>query len=119
MIINVGTNDGLGSIDIAGTGDRMNNILNALWNAADMSNTCIMVSTVLPTTSAIGTTNRVTTNKNYRDLVSKRAAEGKCIYLADIDFSDGTQWLDFDTDYDPSESVHIHPNVSIDFSFYC
>ncbi|KAK0099309.1 hypothetical protein ONS96_008539 [Cadophora gregata f. sp. sojae] len=109
VIINGGTNDGNGGVDIGNVGNRMNDILNALWNAEDMSSTCIMLSTLLPTTNGNGAGNRGSINQQYRDLVTRRAGEGKCIYLADMD-PGGQVWFNFQTDYMEGESPAVHPN---------
>lgn len=90
----------------------MNNILNALWNADGMSGTCIMLSTLIPTTNANGIANQDTINTQYRNLVQQRAAEGKCIYLAEM-WPENQQWLQFNTDYLANETPHVHPNVRI------
>ncbi|KAK7216223.1 hypothetical protein V2G26_004226 [Clonostachys chloroleuca] len=110
VIINGGTNDGNGDIDISNVGDRMNNILNALWNATDMSDMCIMLSTLIPTTNANGAKNRAAINSQYRSLVTARSNEGKCIYLADMDLANEKVWFDFNTDYSAGESPAVHPN---------
>lgn len=89
----------------------MNDILNALWDADGMSDTCIFLSTLIPSSNTDLETNRVTINSQYSSLVTQRAAEGKCIYLAEMD-PNGEQWLEIDTDYLASESPHVHPNDS-------
>ncbi|KAH8666554.1 family 3 carbohydrate esterase, partial [Xylariales sp. PMI_506] len=109
VIINAGTNDANGAVDPPNAGTRMNNILNTLWNSDGMSDTCIMLSTLIPTTNANGATYQGTINDQYRSLVTQRAAEGKCIYLADM-WPNGEQWFQFDTDYLATESPHVHPN---------
>jgi hypothetical protein len=98
-------------VDVSNAGVRMNNILNALWDADGMADTCIMLSTLIPTTNTAGAANRDTINSQYRDLVTSRAGDGKCIYLADMD-PGGTVWLDFSTDYLSTEDPHVHPNDS-------
>ena len=112
VIINGGTNDANGPVDPSNAGTRMNNVLNALWEADGMSGTCIMLSTLIPTTNANGQTYQDTINNQYRALVQQRAAEGKCIYLAEM-WPQGAQWLQFDTDYLATETPHVHPNVSV------
>ncbi len=92
----------------------MNDILNALWDADGMSSTCIMLSTLIPSNNANGVVNIPLINSQYRALVTKRAAEGKCIYLAEMwPNGDSSQWFQFDTDYLTTESPHVHPNVRI------
>ena len=107
MIINAGTNDANGNVDPNGAGSRLNDILNDLWAAAGMADTCIMVSTLIPTTDSTGSVNRLTINQKYRDVVTQRSGEGRCVYLAEMELD----WWDFNADFDPSEAVHIHPNV--------
>lgn len=100
------------SVDLSGVGSRMNDILNDLWAGEDMGNSCMILSTLIPTTNTAGDANRPGINDQYRALVTQRASEGKCIYLADMD-PGGSQWLQFDTDYLATESPHVHPNVSL------
>lgn len=90
----------------------MNDLLNTIWGADGMANTCVMLSTILDTTDSTGRVTRITINAKYRELVKQRSDEGKCIYLADMDPEGaGHGWITWD-DYDPSETVHIHPGVS-------
>jgi hypothetical protein len=87
----------------------MNDILDALWDADGMADTCIMLSTLIPTTNVNGAVNRDTINDQYRALVTERAADGNCIYLADMD-PGGTPWLIIPDDYMANEEPHVHPN---------
>lgn len=97
---------------VSTAGERMDDILNALWDADGMSDTCIMLSTLLPTTNANGIVNVPLINSQYRALVTQHAAEGKCIYLAEMwPLGDSEQWFQFDTDYWSTETIHVHPNV--------
>jgi hypothetical protein len=114
VIINGGTNDGNFNVDISTIGTRMGNILNALWTAPDMSKTCLMLSTLLPTENSTGKGNRDAINKQYRELVSTHN-KTKCIYLADMDHTDGRVWFNFDTDYMDGEQFSTHPNVRSDW----
>ncbi|KAF4975545.1 hypothetical protein FZEAL_7691 [Fusarium zealandicum] len=109
VIINAGTNDANTPVDPANAGGRMNNILNALWKADGMSETCLIVSTLIPTDNANGARNQGSINDQYRTLVKQRAAEGKCIYMADM-WPQGQQWFDLSTDYLAGESPKVHPN---------
>lgn len=111
VIINGGTNDAIRNIEPNNSGDRMNDILNDIWGADGMADTCVMLSTLLDTTDATGRIIRITINGKYRELVEKRAGEGKCIYLADMDPPGiGGGWITWD-DYTSGETVHVHPNV--------
>ena len=88
----------------------MNDILDALWQADGMSETCIFVSTLIPTDNANGAKNQGTINDQYRTLVLTRAKEGKCIFLADM-WPQGQQWFNLDKDYLAGETPKVHPNV--------
>jgi hypothetical protein len=76
-----------------------------------MSSTCVFLSTLLPTGNAVGRVNRLPINDQYRQLVTKYSAQGKCIYLAEM----GTTWeslpenepLSYPSDF----SDETHPNV--------
>ncbi|KAH8886185.1 family 3 carbohydrate esterase, partial [Thozetella sp. PMI_491] len=118
VIINGGTNDGNFNVDIANVGSRMNDVLNALWNADGMADTCIMLSALIPTTNSNGQANRATINSQYSALASQRAGEGKCIYFADMDLPSGVQWLQFDTDYLVGESPHDAGHRKMAAAFY-
>ncbi|KAF4998528.1 hypothetical protein FDECE_11769 [Fusarium decemcellulare] len=111
MLINLGTNDGNQNIAISEIGSRMENILNDVWAADGMSKTCVLLSTLLPTTNKNGAANRPTINSQYRALVDKKAGEGKCIYMADMQ-PNGQDWLDLETDFLKDETPKVHPNVS-------
>ncbi|KAM0544829.1 hypothetical protein ACHAPJ_011660 [Fusarium lateritium] len=109
VIINAGTNDANTPVDPSRAGRRMNDILDALWQADGMSETCIFVSTLIPTDNANGAKNQGTINDQYRTLVLTRAKEGKCIFLADM-WPQGQQWFNLDKDYLAGETPKVHPN---------
>ncbi|KPM46037.1 hypothetical protein AK830_g415 [Neonectria ditissima] len=110
VIINAGTNDAIQNDDPSGAGNRMNDILNGIWGAEGMGDTCVMLSIILDTTDKTGRVNRLTINNRYRSVVTDRAKEGKCIYLADMDPpGSGGGWITWD-DYDPKETTKVHPN---------
>ncbi|KAF7549363.1 hypothetical protein G7Z17_g6445 [Cylindrodendrum hubeiense] len=110
IIINGGTNDASQNIAPSEAGTRMNEILNDIWGADGMADTCVMLSTILDTTGATGKVTRITINEKYRELVKQRAGDGKCIYMADMDPPGaGGGWITWD-DYDPAETTKIHPN---------
>jgi hypothetical protein len=90
----------------------MNKILNALWDAEGMSETCIFLSTLIPTDNANGAKYSPIINDQYRTLVLTRAKEGKCIFMADM-WPQGQQWINLDTDYLAGEHPKVHPNVSV------
>ncbi|KAH8895341.1 hypothetical protein GQ53DRAFT_855657 [Thozetella sp. PMI_491] len=107
-IINGGTNDAIRNVDVGNAGSRMLDVLNAIWGGTDMANTCIMLSTLLPTSDGTGSSTRPSINTQYRNLVTQLSKAGKCIYLADM-APGGVEWFTWD-DFDPGESVHVHPN---------
>ena len=108
VVINCGTNDAQRTIDPGGAGERMRNVLQDIWGGANMEKTCIMLSTVLPTTNVAGSTNRITINRLYRTLVEQYWKAGKCIYLAEMDpEGSGNGWISLNSDMDPDG---IHPN---------
>lgn len=88
----------------------MNGLLEDIWTAADMSSTCVFLSTLLPTGHAIGSVNRLIINDQYRQLVAKHALQGKCIYLADMGTRDSfpqNEPFNYPADF----SDEVHPNV--------
>lgn len=111
VLINLGTNDGNGNVDIVNIGARMESVLDDMWDADGMSDTCIMLSTLLPTTNKNGAANRAAINGQYRGLVTKKAGEGRCIYMADMQ-PNGQEWFDLEADFLPDEDPKVHPHVS-------
>ncbi|KAM0342058.1 hypothetical protein ACHAPU_009786 [Fusarium lateritium] len=109
VIINGGTNDANTPVDPESAGARMNKILNALWDAEGMSETCIFLSTLIPTNNANGAKYSPIINNQYRTLVLTRAKEGKCIIMADM-WPQGQQWFNLDNDYLAGEHPNVHPN---------
>ncbi|KAF4412991.1 Multidomain esterase [Colletotrichum fructicola] len=110
VVINGGTNDCNRNIDINNIGERMRLILNDIWGAPDMANTCVMLSTILPTADATGALNRITANQQYRLLTEQLAASGKCIYMADMDPDEPSiahNWIALGADIGGDG---IHPN---------
>lgn len=109
VVINGGTNDVNLNIDVNNAGSRMRGVLDDIWGAEGMSNTCVFLSTLLPTTNPTGALNRLQINGQYRNLVSELSGS-KCIYLADMDPEDGKAghgWINLSTDM---VSDGIHPN---------
>lgn len=116
VVINGGTNDAVkvaaNDASVSTAGERMDDVLNALWNADGMSDTCIILSTLIPSNNPAGIVNIPLINAQYRNLITTRASEGKCIYLAEMwPNGDSDQWFQFDTDYLTTEDPHVHPNV--------
>lgn len=87
----------------------MESILDDIWGAEGMAETCIILSTLIPTTDETGIRNRPGINAQYRALVQRRA-EDKCIYLADM-APNGQELLTLN-DMVSTENPHTHPNVS-------
>lgn len=108
VVINCGTNDANRDIDPGGAGERMREVLRKIWGAPDMDTTCVMLSTVIPTTNSVGRVTRLTINEKYRALVKEYWAAGKCIYIADMDPpGTGNGWISLTADM---VSDGIHPN---------
>lgn len=111
VMINGGTNNANrgDAVDLAY--DQMNDILQAIWGHDEaMKHTCIILSTLLPTTEKLGRINRIPMNNDYRRLVDDHKGE-RCIYLADMEpTGEGSDYLSVDGPYwsDPT-----HPNVSV------
>lgn len=88
----------------------MENVLNKIWKANGMDETCIILSTLIPTNNQVGINSRLDINSQYRGLVEKHSKD-KCIYLADM-APNGQEWFDIPDDYVATENPHVHPNVS-------
>lgn len=96
----------------------MEKLLNEAWEAPGMESTCIFLSTLLPTDHPDGKVNRIAINDQYRQLVSRRAADGDCIFLAEMAITtvSGVQTEIFQypehfcADYFNCD--YVHPNVS-------
>ncbi|KAK2728197.1 killer toxin subunits alpha beta [Colletotrichum kahawae] len=115
VLINLGTNDANRDIDANRAGARLNGILDDIWAADGMSKTCVMLSTVLDSQDPTGSVVRLNINAQYRQLVKNRNAEGKCIYLADMDPPaphPASGWIKTWDDYNQDEVVKVHPNDS-------
>ncbi|KAM0330967.1 hypothetical protein ACHAQA_003924 [Verticillium albo-atrum] len=111
VIINGGTNNANGNRDVNLAYQQMEDIVNDIWNYNDMSNTCVMLSTLLPTDSAQGRVNRISINQAYRNLVRDKSGAGKCIYLADMEPSGpGADFLSLNGNYWADFNPKIHPN---------
>lgn len=112
VLINAGTNDANNAVDVANAGNRMEKLLNDIWRAPNMGSTCVFLSTLLPTGNVNGRLNRLPINDQFRVLVKKHAAQGKCIYLAEMATTQYPVEDNEPFDY-PREFVdEAHPNVS-------
>ncbi|KAL2205673.1 hypothetical protein CC79DRAFT_1311155 [Sarocladium strictum] len=112
VIINVGTNNANGNRDVARAGEMMGDIVDTIWRSSDMSNTCVILSTLLPTSHREGMINRISINEQYRALVRNRGNAGKCIHLADMEPSgEGSGFLGLNQPiWAAGENPVIHPN---------
>ncbi|KAI1350842.1 hypothetical protein F5Y01DRAFT_315312 [Xylaria sp. FL0043] len=88
ILINVGTNDATGNIDIENAGERMRTLVQTCFDLSP--GVVVLLSTLLPNTHAPD--NVLEINRLYRDLVIELQAAGKKIELADMD--DGFITLD-------------------------
>lgn len=110
VIINLGTNDAVRSVQVTEAGKRMESVVDEIWKADGMGNTCVFLSTLIPTTDEAGKPNRMLINAQFRDLVKRRSRDN-CIYLADM-APNGEEWFVISEDFLDTEQVHVHPNVS-------
>lgn len=84
VIINGGTNNANNGIGLGTMYQQMEDLVKEIWGAENMSDTCVILSTLLPTDHAQGALNRIGINQAYRSLVSDYRGS-KCIYLADME----------------------------------
>lgn len=88
----------------------MEGILNDIWGYDDMAETCIILSTLLPTENKQGAINRISINNDYRKLVKAYEAD-KCLYLAEMEQTGpGKNFISLEGD-NWSDSPKVHPNV--------
>ena len=112
-MINAGTNNANANTNpnITKINEEMTGILADIWEAPGMADTCIILSTLLPTTHGVGKEGRIPINEEYRRIVGEFEND-KCIYLADMEPpGEGADFMGLDLpiwDDDPK----IHPNVS-------
>lgn len=93
----------------------MEKLIDDIWGAPGMSNTCVFLSTLLPNKDSNGIGNRLTINDQFRRLVSRRAGD-KCIYLAEM----GSTKIPADEIFKSPDDFcapyfkcdDVHPNVS-------
>ncbi|KAL3459687.1 hypothetical protein BJX64DRAFT_279058 [Aspergillus heterothallicus] len=107
VVINVGTNDALEQVDIPGLKGRMRKLLDTIWQAQDMSSTCIILSTLISSGKENGKKHNPTINGYYRELVTELHAD-HCIYLAEMDPPTGPAkgWIGLDD----MITDGVHPN---------
>lgn len=114
VIINGGTNNANAEEepDRQYIHDEMNGILTDVWNHPATADTCIILSTLLPTTHPNGAPHRIAINDEYRKLVQELEND-KCIYLADMEpEGEGEDFLSTDRDI-WADDPKVHPNVSL------
>lgn len=111
VMINGGTNNAIRGEFVDEIYDQMDGILQDIWGYDDMGDTCVILSTLIPTEDSQGAINRITINSAYRRLVNDRSGD-KCIYLADMEpTGEGSDFITLDGDY-WADSPKVHPNVS-------
>jgi hypothetical protein len=108
VIINCGFNDANIPVDPGNAGIRMRGVLNDIWQYPGMEKTCIILSTLIPTSSQPGASNREEINAQYRDIYADPTLAGNCLYLADMDPPYARNWIDINKDI---TSDGVHPNV--------
>lgn len=117
VLINAGTNDCARNIDIENTGKRMRSLIESILNAEGMRQTVIVLSTLIPSQERPIEKNRMSVNRQYRDLVVAMRNEGVSIFLADMDPeepSPGHGWIKYPEDYKNGNNPPdpTHPNES-------
>ncbi|KAM5354317.1 hypothetical protein ACJ41O_000966 [Fusarium nematophilum] len=85
VLINVGTNNANDNDQANQAYQLMGSIVDEIWRADGMSQTCVMLLTLLPTNHPTGIEKRLIMNDAYRRVVREKAKAGKCIYLADME----------------------------------
>ncbi|KAK2669954.1 SGNH hydrolase superfamily [Fusarium oxysporum f. sp. vasinfectum] len=84
VVMNLGTNDAnQGKVD--GASNRLEGLLNDLWNADGMSKTYVVVSSVLRRNDDKAESNRKQINEQYKKLITRLKSTGKPITYVDID----------------------------------
>lgn len=112
VLINAGTNDCFGSVDIPNAGRRMRVLIEELLGSPGMDKTTVILSTLIPCGNAGADGNRKNpggVNDQYRELVTQMRGEGRRIVLADMDPPAphaGNGWMKLATDY----ADDTHPN---------
>ncbi|KAI8721514.1 SGNH-hydro domain-containing protein [Fusarium sp. LHS14.1] len=83
VIMNIGTNDCIHGIDNGNQHNRLRAMIEAMWRNIS-PDTVMIVSTLLPLEGQ-GGVNRNNVNNLYRQMVADLAAQGRPIYIADMD----------------------------------
>ncbi|OBT86293.1 hypothetical protein VE02_05585 [Pseudogymnoascus sp. 03VT05] len=113
VIINGGTNNANRDLHVDVAGEKMEIILNSIWGASEMAETCVILSTLPPTSNKVGERTRLVINQQYRDLVNKKNKD-KCIWLADMEPNyEGKDFFDINAPIWSEDGVKddkIHPN---------
>lgn len=109
VLINAGTNDCDQNVDVSAAGQRMRSLIESLLSAPDMSDTVIVLSTLIPSGKKNIEAVRPYVNSEYRALVDSLRSKGKKkVVLAEMDppRHAGSQSLSYPRDYADS----VHPN---------
>jgi lysophospholipase L1-like esterase len=103
--INAGTNDCAQNYQVDTTGERMDRLLEYLWNASP--NSTIILSTLLINLNENTEKRVLDVNRQYRELAERKAAEKKRIGLAEMHSDDGPQRGDMADDTHPDDGGYL------------
>lgn len=103
--INAGTNDCAQNYHVDTTGERMDELLEYLWDASP--NSTIILSTLLINLNENTEKRVLGVNKQYRQLAERKAAEEKRIVLAEMHGDDGPQRSDMADDTHPDDGGYL------------
>lgn len=81
VLINAGVNDCTFDDDISDIGNRMNSMLDNVFN--NIANTTVILSTLLPSLNSSVASCHDSVNSQYRSLITTRSAQGQKIVLAE------------------------------------
>lgn len=81
VLINAGVNDCTFDDDISNIGNRMNSLLDSVFN--NIANTTVILSTLLPSLNSSVASCHDSVNSQYRSLITTRSAQGQKIVLAE------------------------------------
>ena len=83
VLINGGTNDGIKNLDVAHTGERMDHLIDGLYE--QIPGTTVILSTLLPNANAShAQVNTDWINDQYRAIFKRRQAQNQRIVLAEM-----------------------------------
>lgn len=81
VLINAGVNDCTFNDDISNIGNRMNSLLDSVYN--NIANTTVILSTLLPSLDSSVASCHDSVNSQYRNIITTRSAQGQKIVLAE------------------------------------